>query len=250
MSDLHIGSAETRVDKIKEELHADDAWLLFNGDGADAIIASDSKRFVPSCLAKRLRGRNDIINATIDWQCELLEPVKHRILGWGVGNHETAIEKHCSVDMAKIVCDRLGIPYAGYTGFYDFRFRNPHGNGCRYLIHYHHGAGGGSSLSACATEFTKRYGYISADLIWVSHRHHNMTSGLRRLECPLAGSKLGYKDTRFLMTAAYMEAWAINKGPSRHAAYAEDRALPPQMMGGAVVEVTPTRNGPKLRVYT
>lgn len=243
LSDLHIGSADTRVDLIERELDADDSWLLFNGDMADLIIAADKKRYRPACLPKRLRGRNDIINATLDWTTELLEPHAKRILGLGTGNHETAIEKECSLDFARLLCDRLGVPYAGYSGYYDFRFRDDARHVCRYLIHYHHGAGGGASLKSCVDEFTKRNGYIDADLIWVGHRHHNMSTRLRRLVCPILGSRIQYSDTRFIMTAAYMESWKFNNGP-REGSYPEDKALPPQPTGGTLVTVSPNRNGP------
>lgn len=248
MSDLHIGSPEVDYGLIKKDLKTAeevDARILLNGDLFDAIVPSDSKRYRPDALHPRIRGRSDVLNETVTWAAELLEPYKKRIDLIGFGNHEDTVLKHHSTDLASMLVDRLGIQrsYGGYTGFVDYRFVDDLRHTQRYVIFYHHGAGGGASLGGSAAEFIKKLQFIDADMIFLGHRHFRITSHMRRLSCPLGGYKPRYKEVRYAMTGSYMDNWTVDRGSSRRASYAEDRGLPPLGKGGILLTLGVSRSG-------
>lgn len=249
VSDLHIGSATVDYSRLKDDLRRP-GRLAINGDIFEAIVPQDSKRFRAGELHRRLQGRTDILNASLDWAVELLSPVRSRIDYIGCGNHDTALEKHHSVDLVMLLCDRLSVRYGGYTGFADYRFRDANRHTQRFVEFYHHGHGGGGSLGAGVNEFAKKLAFVDADLIWIGHRHHRITAHMRRLSCPLGGSQPRYRDVRYLMTGAYMDVWQGQKGKSRRSSYAEDAGLPPQGAGGARVHLEVSRAGIAVETMT
>ena len=249
LSDLHIGSATVDYSRILRDLNRP-GRIAINGDIFEAIVPQDSKRFRAGELHRRLQGRTDILNASLDWGLELLGPFRKRIDFIGCGNHDTALEKHHSVDLVMMLCDALGVPYGGYTGFADYRFRDSSRHTQRFVEFYHHGHGGGGSLSSAINEFDKKNVFVDADLIWIGHRHHSIATRMRRISCPLGGIDPKYKDTRFLMTGAYMQAWRGNRGKTRQSSYPEDAGLRPQAIGGARVVLDVSQAGISVETVT
>ena len=94
------------------------------------------------------------------------EPVKDKIDGCVMGNHEYRIFKDVGVDIIEIFCNELGIPYFGYSGVVTYSI-----NGNRaYNINMFHGkAGGGveNALKACKNMATK----VNADVFLMGHCH-------------------------------------------------------------------------------
>ncbi len=270
LSDLHIGAPDVDYKLIEGELHDANGWdrrILVNGDIFDLILPKDQKRFQPSCLHKRLQGCNDVLNKAIDWGEEILGPYADRIDMIGSGNHETALEKHHGVDPILLLVDRLNhnlsrqgsdhrVHHGGYTGFLDYRFvplgkaalpsRNRKGQ--RLVMFYHHGWGGGASLSGAASDEQRSRWVEGASVVWLGHKHARMTADTRRVSCPLQGHTPASREVRFVRTGSYQRPYhgqtqaGIHRS-GRKGGYASDAGLPPQGVGGAVVLVrfdTPT----------
>lgn len=80
--------------------------------------------------------------AQMDLVIELLEPIKDQIDGAINGNHEERIKKDTSIDVMKVICDRLGIKYIGYRGIVNYSW-----NKNSYPIMIWHGHGGGGTTA-------------------------------------------------------------------------------------------------------
>jgi hypothetical protein len=266
MSDLHIGAPQVNYTLIKKELR--DAAeigdrIVLNGDIFDGILASDRKRFAPDCLHPRLHGRKDILNAAIDWAVELLSPYAHLIDMIGVGNHETALEKHHNVDAARILVYDLTrklpkqhkdhvIHYGGYTGFIDYRVKSLTKKKTisvgRWVLYYHHGSGGSAPVTKGMIDFNRKDTWIDADCIWLGHKHNRWNASLEKLSCPLQGDAPDTKEVRHIMTGAYMKTYVGQSQKSlrkhgRRSNYAADAGLGPQGQGGARVAFGRRHNG-------
>lgn len=264
LSDLHFGSANTDYDRIQSDLdtalaHGD--RILINGDVIDGIVPSDQKRYTPNNLHPRLAGANDIVNKSVDWAFELLSPVALLIDMIGCGNHDDKIAKKYGTDPVLMLVALLNhhlrafgsnhtIWYGGYTGYVDYRFRNigqtnnkPNGYGQRYLLWYHHGSGGGSSLASAAGTFSRTSFASDADLVWLGHNHIPMSTGEMVMECPQTGYEPKFREVRYVRTGAYGEHWGgqtqedIRK-KGRKGNYVADSMLRPAMKGGARVVLT------------
>lgn len=255
MGDLHIGSAATRISAIKADLEmakACGARVLINGDVMECIFPADSKRFNPADLAPELRGRNDVLNATLDLAYGVLAPYASLIDMIGVGNHETATAHYHSADIGLMLADKLGVPYGGMCGFVDYRFQRSGGGGQRYVIFYHHGAGGSAPVTKGMIDF-HRSRWIDADLVWFGHKHTRIQSHELSMRCPESGDQPVMRDRRFVITGSYSQTYHGQSQNSfrqhgRLSNYAADKLLAPNGCGGAVVQLTHKRDGMETRI--
>lgn len=241
MSDLHIGCAFTDHDRIESDLKLArevGARVLINGDVFDAILPGDVKRFSPTALAPRLHNRADILNASLEWGVEILEPYRDLIGFIGVGNHDTALEKHHSVDLVAVLCDKIQVPYGGYCGYYIARWIYGKRAYHTVKIRYHHGAGGSSPVTKGIIDFARMAAFIDgdSDVCWIGHKHNRLIdTALREQVTP--GGKLAHKPVLNIMSGAYLETYRQEDAPPRRASYAADKNLAPQSKGGVMLEL-------------
>lgn len=251
MSDLHIGSAFTSMAKIKEDLETArryNARILINGDVFDAILPSDRKRFNPNVLSEALRGRADVLNAALDMAVTLLSPYADLIDVIGVGNHDTALEKHHSVDLVLLLVERLNtlvdgadVRYGGYTGYYAV---TPPDNikGARFVFYYHHGSGGDSPITKGIGDFQRKLAWVSdANVIWMGHKHHRYADKMMRQKLCKSG-RISHIEVLCVMSGAYSDTYTqqtqadvMQRG--RAASYASDWGGAPRMKGGVLVRI-------------
>lgn len=96
---------------------------------------------------------------------ERLKPFKNKIVGLATGNHERRLRHDSSIDSAELLCELIGVPFLGYTGW--LCLDSGH---VQYYIHYHHGTG--SSITA---EYQLRKlenaGYHGTDIRIIGHGH-------------------------------------------------------------------------------
>lgn len=262
MSDLHIGAPNVNYRLIERELknaRKRNDRILINGDVFDAILHSDGKRFTPDCLHPRLQGRRDVLNTAIEWAVEILQQYTDLLDVIGIGNHETALEKHHSLDPVRVLVYELGrkltkphqdhvIHYGGYCGFVDYRV-----GGCRWVLYYHHGSGGSSYGNKGVADYGKKSTFVDADCIWMGHKHNRWNAHVQRISCPKSGQGPLIQDVRYVMTGAYMHTYTGQsqlslKKHGRRTNYAADLGCPPQGQGGARVVLKRTRYGLEARV--
>lgn len=227
-----------------------------NGDVFDCILPKDHKRFTPDVLDPRLRGRSDILNASLDIAVEELEPVVKYIDMIGSGNHEDAVAKYHGLDITQLLVHRLNkecggnVKYGGKTGFISYSFRNRgKGSTNRVVIYYHHGAGGSAPVSRGLINFARTREFIDSDVIWHGHRHNRVVDATPlRMRCPVSGSgplttqQVCVQSGGYLITTSdQTPEEAMVHGRIRN--YAEDKELPPQGRGGARLLVKFHRKG-------
>lgn len=256
VSDWHLGSSACDEQLLRNDL--DDAVargdrVLVLGDLMDLILAKDKKRFAPSCLASWLRGRDDIVNASVERACELLRPAAERGLLDLVagGNHDlTGPEHRTSVDPVRLVTDALApAAYAGYAGYLRYQYL-PKGEARSrdsLTLFYWHGSGGGSSVSTAANELEKKGFVEGVDVFWVAHRHVRLAYETERLGLD-QGGKLFCKSRWNVRTGGYLRPYAAQspssvKGTGRQSNYAADSLLPSYAPGGCRLVATMGRRG-------
>lgn len=102
----------------------------------------------------------------IDFAVTLLKQIADKVDGYVQGNHEYRIYKETGIDVSKIICDKLNIPYLGYSGVITYSL-----NKRAYNINMFHGkAGGGveNALRKCKEMANK----VNADIYLMGHCHH------------------------------------------------------------------------------
>jgi len=227
MSDLHLGAAATDENKIRRELKKAvdiDARILINGDLFDGILPKDMKRFTPSAVKSELQGKDALINRTVEYVANFLEPYKTHIDMIGVGNHETAILKHHSVDLVDLLLKQLdceNIKFGGYTGFVVYRYSYNSNDSSRtrtVCIFYNHGKGGSAPVTKGTIDFQRNSALVEgADIIWLGHNHQRNSVINVKVGYDRSGN-VRFRNEHCVRTGSYMrfteEMYAVNMGLS------------------------------------
>jgi hypothetical protein len=94
-----------------------------------------------------------------DWMIEKLYPIRHKILGSVIGNHEIRIYNECGIDICKDIATALGIPYRPSGMMLKVSFgdgnNNVVGRPYVYWVYFTHGYGGARTKSAKAVKLER-----------------------------------------------------------------------------------------------
>ncbi len=109
-----------------------------------------------------------------DWMIERLRPIKHKILGMTMGNHEMRI-KQSGIDICRDIATALDIPYRpeGITTRVMFGSGND-GHPDRpyiYDIYATHGYGGARTKGGKSVKVERSGHFVHADVYLMSHDH-------------------------------------------------------------------------------
>ena len=122
-SDLHLGPLTCYKQGIRDMVNyvkqMPNTYLVFTGDACDAVTPSD-KRYVHASMDREEWVMTPQQQA--DKVIELFDPIRDRILLWGLGNHEHAMLN--IFDIAGYIADNLGVPWGGAEAKFTARFAN------------------------------------------------------------------------------------------------------------------------------
>lgn len=233
ISDVHLGSKHCDIKALKAYLGEVDpkTYIIGLGDMMDCIIVSDSKRYRKS--GDEFESE-DIIGESVNQWVDILEPFRAQIIGLGLGNHEDNIVKRCSVNPIKLLCDRLVVPYLGYSFLLRVIMREAAGRGRTVTIRGHHGWGGGSrTQGADLSKFSRDVGHFDADVFLYGHVHKLQHDTVPRLS--LVGDTLTAKDKHMVICGTFLKTYS----PTTDVTYAEASGYPPARLGGATISLKP-----------
>lgn len=266
MSDLHIGGLHVDYDLIESELKrakSIGAKILINGDVFDAIMPGDRKRYRANNLHPRMfQAGDDMIGESIRWAIEILQPYKDDIIMIGDGNHDDAVARYHHIEPVKhlvIALNGTGEPtvkYGGYHGFIHVKMPVSESTGrarwANYVIHYHHGAGGGAPVTKGAITFSRAAMWLEGvDAIWRGHTHQRQAGRDSKIsfntKILVPSERVMTKDVLTLRTGSYIDTY---KGTSsedlvkhgRKDGYAALWDAPNLPKGGLTLHLRSTRN--------
>lgn len=225
ISDVHLGATNCDLKLFHSTLQYardTDSRILINGDLFDALVPSDSSRFVPDSVHPRLRSSNDILGSAVDWAVSLLHPYHDLIDMVGMGNHEVTVEEKHGVDLIKLLIGRLSprIRYGGYSGFLFYK---------GLKLFYHHGMK--------RTEIPHIEG---VDVIWSGHFHTKSVEEIIRLSA-LSSRKVSSRSLFHIQTGSFLTTYAPVNGSRTpiHNNYSVKAGWGPQGKGGCRVILFP-----------
>lgn len=177
LADLHIGDPAARAAEINRrirEIEDDECGLcVLNGD----LINVALRNSVSDVYGEKLSTMRQIT-----YLCELVAPIKNKVIAVTTGNHEWRGYKTDGVDFTRLVCRELGIEDkydpAGVVVFLRFGLKRAKdrkttwaNNSQRYTIYATHGSGGGRKEGAKAIRLADMASIVDADIYIHSHTH-------------------------------------------------------------------------------
>ena len=171
-SDWHIGDKSCDVESIKAQIlhvkNTPNAYVICNGD----LMNNATKTSVSDCYAEILTPMEQL-----QILCDLLEPIKDRILMFTQGNHEARTYRSDGIDLTALLSKQLGLydRYVREGGVVFLRLgllnKHAHDRQVCYTIYSTHGSGGGRKEGAKATILADMASIVDVDIYVHSHTH-------------------------------------------------------------------------------
>ena len=175
ISDIHYGNPLFSLHHLNRTLNFiaenEHVFTVLNGDLIEASLRTSK-----GDIFKQVGTPQD----QRDWIIEKLLPIKDKILGMVMGNHEDRLYKEVGVDFCADIAKSLHIPYRreGLLLKLSFGRGNDGHPECKYtyFLAMTHGYGGARTKSAKAVKVERLATWIHADVYIMSHDHVVNTS--------------------------------------------------------------------------
>ena len=172
LSDWHIGDKSCKLNEIKAVLehikNTPNAYAILNGD----LMNNATKQSVSDSYAETMTPTEQI-----DTLCNLLQPIRDKILFITQGNHEHRTYKIDGIDLTALVAQQLNIydRYARVGGVLFVRFGrlngSQHNRKVCYTFYITHGSGGGKKEGSKANGLCDLASIVDTDVYLHSHTH-------------------------------------------------------------------------------
>lgn len=204
LADWHIGEKGCKLNEIKAVLkHIQDtpyAYAILNGD----LMNNATKTSVSDCYSEQMKPQEQLQTL-----CDLIEPIKDKVLFISQGNHEARTYKTDGIDLTALMAKQLGIydKYAREGGVLFLRFgehRQTHRRMC-YTFYITHGSGGGKKEGGKANGLCDLASIVDTDVYIHSHVHLPMIIKENFFRIDTANSFVAEVEKLFINSAASLE---------------------------------------------
>lgn len=205
-SDWHIGDKACDIDAIKRQIdyikEHENAYVICNGD----LMNNATKTSVSDCYAEELTPMEQLQTL-----CELLEPIKDRILILTQGNHEARTYRNDGIDLTALLAKQLDIydKYVREGGVLFLRFgetsARTHHRTQLYSLYCTHGSGGGRKEGAKAIRLADMASIVDCDIYVHSHTHLPMVMKQNFFRIDTANSNISEVEKLFINTSAQLK---------------------------------------------
>ena len=203
LSDFHIGDSLCNLKLIRQVLDevkkSNNTFIILNGD----LMNNSIKNSVSSIYDEELSPMQAIVKL-----CDLLEPVKDRILVIHPGNHEWRSYKEDGIDIIRLVARQLGIEDRFSDGWWYLYLTLGMGNKQRpimYTITGIHGYGGGRKNGGKINNLVEMSDKVIADVYVMGHTHTPIMTRNSIFVPDYQHKSLVQKDKYYLMTNSFLE---------------------------------------------
>jgi hypothetical protein len=157
----HIGAKQSRqdfIDKVIKTIANDPyARWIYMGDAGECVTKTSKGN-----IYEQLLNPGDQFRTAVN----LMEPIMEKGLFGIRGNHGNRIDKDSGVGWDEILCERIGIPYAGVSAMLDL------GVGKTNLsVYVHHGTSGAITAGGKMAGAHRAEQFIASDVILTAHTH-------------------------------------------------------------------------------
>lgn len=212
LGDVHLGAMTCEVGKFESALRwieRKDCRVILMGD----LLEFATKSSVGAGWVDQVRSPQEQLDALY----EVLSPIKSKILLLLSGNHEDRCYKDTGLDVSKILADKLGVPFGGYSAFVYLRVGKQN-----YVVHAQHGSTGARYLRTKMHAAMKTAEHTDADLYLYAHTHELASATQPYRQYDKRGRFVAVREKVFVLTGGYLGYFG---------SYAEKKNLNPSPIG-------------------
>ena len=203
LSDFHIGDGNCNITEIKKVLNSikesSNTFLILNGD----LINNATKNSVSDVYGEQLTPTEAIVKL-----CDLLEPIKDKILVIHPGNHEARSYKEDGIEIIRIVAKQLGIEERYSDTWWYLYLTLGMGEKARpvmYTITGVHGYGGGRKAGGKINNLVEMGDKVIADIYVMGHTHTPIITRNTIYTPDFQHRTLVKRDKYYLMTNSFLD---------------------------------------------
>lgn len=238
---LHIGHRACRESEIRDMVDyiaaAPNRRLILMGDVTDSINVTDP-RFNPQEIAPWI-ATEDLSNRLVleaERAVDILKPIKDRIDGIVLGNHEHRPKRNHQVDVHRILTTGLGVDSMGVLGFLEYTFIGRDRGPSEPVVFYlEHGSGGASTVGIVLNKMTKRAkDFTGAHVVAGAHHHRNGAATAETVSYDLKEKKIVHGSTLCVTVGTFLRYHLPNQ-----TSYGEMFNMDPHGIGPGKVVIRP-----------
>lgn len=221
ISDVHYDSPHCDRKLLTRHLtQAKDrgAGVLVFGDWFDAMGGRNDKRGSKSGILPD-NSRDNYLDTLVELSGDYLDQYASNLVMMSDGNHETAITRHNETDLLGRLCRSLDVHHMGYSGFIRMAFNG--GKNSTKHLYFHHGNGGGGSVTRGMSWFQRLLAEVKADIYVKGHIHESWTAEAIVEECSERGVR--YQSCK---TGIQLPTY------KRSGKWEEEKGMPSKPLGG------------------
>ncbi|KKN21726.1 hypothetical protein LCGC14_0922660 [marine sediment metagenome] len=251
MSDLHYGNPLSSkkhflntVQSIKEHPNY---TTVINGDMCESTIKTSKGE-----IFRQVGSPQD----QRDWIIETLYPIRKKILGMTIGNHEMRIYNEVGIDICKDIAAALNVPYRASGMLLKISFGSGNERHAdrqyTYWVYFTHGYGGARTKSAKAVKVERVATWLHADVYIMSHDHvvnaapdvYLLPDPRTRAEKDKKGDETGFTIGKL---AEHRKMLVKTNAYLKWGGYAELGGFPPSDLTTPLIKFSP-KDKPQIRV--
>jgi len=155
---------------------------------------------------------------------EYLTPIKDKLVGLLMGNHEQRIQRESGVNLVKTMCAELGIPYLGWGFFMKVKVgtHQDHRKNKNYVFYATHGSSGSWTPEGKIRSVRRLSESFDADVYLMGHVHDVAVQSDERFFVDKRRRFVARKKTYYVLTGHFM---------NYQDSYAEMKAMKPSKKG-------------------
>jgi len=220
--DWHIGARgvdKAAIKKMLEHIKKSGANWMFTGDMCESTLHSH-KNFDMRTQDPEIRG----IEEEYAYVKKLIKPIASQCAGILTGNHDERNAKHSEVDMVKLICEDLEIPYLKNAAYTRIKY-NAYGKTCSTLVYMVHGFSSGRQRGSRVNSLESLSNAHRAD-IYVSGHTHDMFVTSALVDTMSEGGNYIQKMLYFGNTGTFLRSYVQGQ-----TSYAEAQGYRPNKVG-------------------
>lgn len=164
IGDVHFG--EYGFDYGSEKIFNENLYFIKH-NRSKVILMGDLVNAATQYSKASWLSEKEHCQEQIDFMVDKLRPIKNKLLGSILGNHEYNSYKITALSPTYVICHDLKIPYLGFRSIIEVLAGD-----IKYLVSVYHGRGSSRTLGAKINTLDNRRMYNDADIYMCGHTHN------------------------------------------------------------------------------
>jgi len=228
--DVHYGAKECNIKRAKDTID----WVASRPDARIILMGDIINAATRHSIGAGTFEETEVGQHQYDDMIELLEPVKSKIYGGLMGNHEYRVFRETGYDVTKMMAKQLGHKYYGFGIFVKLQVKDQN-----YIIYATHGSSGATLPYTKIKKVLEMGRFIDADLYLYAHVHSLQVHTQYHKSVNLRNKTVEKQKKYYVLTGHYL---------NYEDSYAEMKNILPEKQGSPTITFTGGKEGRHIRV--